>query len=52
MPRKPDPPPEIEIVIDTSPEAQAAYLEAIKLLVRFTREYREQGKLTPLRKAS
>jgi hypothetical protein len=51
MPRKP-PPLEVEVVIETSPEARQAYLEAIKLLIRYTHEDREQHKLTPLSKAS
>jgi hypothetical protein len=34
MPWKSTQPPEVEVVVDTSPEAQAKYLEAIKLLVR------------------
>jgi len=45
---------DVEVVIDTSPEAQAAYLEALKIVVRHIRDRREQredNKLTPPRVA-
>jgi hypothetical protein len=38
MPRKPDPPPVVEVVVDTSPEARVAYTQAIKILVQRIRE--------------
>jgi hypothetical protein len=43
MPRKPTPPLVVEVVVETSPAAQAAYLEAIKILVRHIRATRQAG---------
>jgi len=43
MPSKPEPPPEplaIDIEIDISPEAQSAYLDAIRYLVQRIRDKR------------
>jgi len=49
MPRTPDPPPFFELEIDTSPEARAQYLEAIKFLLKRVDERRarnaEAGKM-------
>lgn len=39
MARRPDPPPTVDLVIDTSPEAQASYLEAIKFLLRYYEQH-------------
>jgi hypothetical protein len=43
-PRKVDPELEVEIVVDNSPEARAAYLETLKIILRDIREKRERTK--------
>lgn len=49
MPRKRDPLPQIEIVIDTSPEARTAYREAIRYLIERIRMRRAQAEPEQLR---
>jgi hypothetical protein len=44
MSRKVDPELEIEIIIDDSPEARAAYLEMLKIILRDIHEKRERAR--------
>jgi len=44
MPRPPAPPPTVTVVVDTSPAAQAAYLELIKYLLRLVEEDRARAR--------
>jgi hypothetical protein len=45
MPRKPDPPPSVDVVYDTSAEAEQRYLDAIKFLIAHIRDKRARQSL-------
>jgi hypothetical protein len=45
MPRKPDPPPSVDVVYDTSAEAEQRYMDAIKFLIAHIRDKRARQSL-------